>query len=102
MVSLCILSLFDSVFEDAVATAGWDWHSDHLWDLYAEWEKEQGDPRAMTAVYDRVMTVPTQLYSTHYEKYVNTSEEGFKRVVCSAVHFETQIRIQTHRFVRNC
>ncbi|XP_060784067.1 pre-mRNA-processing factor 39 isoform X2 [Neoarius graeffei] len=57
-----------SVFEDALASAGWDWHSDHLWDLYAEWEKEQGDLRAMTAVYDRVMRVPTQLYSTHYEK----------------------------------
>ncbi|XP_026878519.2 pre-mRNA-processing factor 39 [Electrophorus electricus] len=57
-----------STFEDAVEAAGWDWHSDRLWDLYAEWEKEQGDLRAMTAVYDRVMSVPTQLYSTHYEK----------------------------------
>ncbi|KAI4904162.1 hypothetical protein NFI96_013819 [Prochilodus magdalenae] len=57
-----------SVFEEAVAAAGWDWQSDRLWDLYAEWEKEQGDLKAMTAVYDRVMRVPTQLYSTHYEK----------------------------------
>ncbi|XP_072519578.1 pre-mRNA-processing factor 39 [Salminus brasiliensis] len=57
-----------STFEKALAAAGWDWHSDRLWDLYAEWEKEQGDLRAMTAVYDRVMGVPTQLYSTHYEK----------------------------------
>ncbi|XP_047658217.1 pre-mRNA-processing factor 39 isoform X2 [Tachysurus fulvidraco] len=57
-----------SVFEDALAAAGWDWHSDRLWDLYAEWEKEQGDLRAMTAVYERVMRVPTQLYRTHYEK----------------------------------
>ncbi|MCJ8734250.1 hypothetical protein PDJAM_G00233300 [Pangasius djambal] len=57
-----------SVFEDALSAAGWDWHSDRLWDLYAEWEKEQGDLRAMTAVYERVMRVPTQLYSTHYEK----------------------------------
>ncbi|KAF5896030.1 pre-mRNA-processing factor 39-like isoform X2 [Clarias magur] len=57
-----------SVFEDALAAAGWDWHSDRLWDLYAEWEKEQGDLRAMTAIYDRAMRVPTQLYRTHYEK----------------------------------
>ncbi|XP_076877486.1 pre-mRNA-processing factor 39 [Brachyhypopomus gauderio] len=57
-----------STFEDALEAAGWDWHSDRLWDLYAEWEKEQGDLRAMTVVYERVMKVPTQLYSTHYEK----------------------------------
>ncbi|XP_007246436.3 pre-mRNA-processing factor 39 isoform X1 [Astyanax mexicanus] len=57
-----------STFEEAVAAAGMDWHSDRLWDLYTEWEKEQGDLRAMTSVYDRVMKVPTQLYNTHYEK----------------------------------
>ncbi|XP_017545618.1 pre-mRNA-processing factor 39 isoform X2 [Pygocentrus nattereri] len=57
-----------SAFEEAVTASGWDWHSDRLWDLYAEWEKEQGNLLAMTVVYDRVMRVPTQLYSTHYEK----------------------------------
>ncbi|XP_057205331.1 pre-mRNA-processing factor 39 isoform X1 [Triplophysa rosa] len=56
------------VFEEAVASAGWDFHSDRLWDLYAEWEKEQGNLKAMTAIYDRVLRVPTQLYNAHYEK----------------------------------
>uniref|UniRef100_A0A667X0K8 Pre-mRNA-processing factor 39-like n=1 Tax=Myripristis murdjan TaxID=586833 RepID=A0A667X0K8_9TELE len=58
-----------SVFEDAVAAAGLDFHSDRLWDLYVEWEKEQGDMRAATAVLDRVLMVPTQLYNTHYDKF---------------------------------
>uniref|UniRef100_A0A8C2JE06 Si:ch211-114c17.1 n=1 Tax=Cyprinus carpio TaxID=7962 RepID=A0A8C2JE06_CYPCA len=58
-----------SVFEEAVAVAGWDFHSDRLWDLYAEWEKEQGNLNFMTGVYDRVLRVPTQFYNTHYEKY---------------------------------
>ncbi|XP_030621363.1 pre-mRNA-processing factor 39 [Chanos chanos] len=57
-----------SVFEEALAAAGMDFHSDRLWDLYAEWEKEQGDLRAMTGVYDRALKMPTQLYSGHYEK----------------------------------
>ncbi|XP_051513882.1 pre-mRNA-processing factor 39-like isoform X2 [Myxocyprinus asiaticus] len=56
------------VFEEAVAAAGWDFHSDRLWDLYAEWEKEQGNLKAMTVVYDRVLRVPTQFYNMHYEK----------------------------------
>ncbi|KAM9376534.1 pre-mRNA-processing factor 39 [Pholidichthys leucotaenia] len=58
-----------SVFEDAVAAAGLDFHSDRLWDLYVEWEKEHGNMRNAAAVLDRVLTVPTQLYSTHYDKF---------------------------------
>lgn len=61
-----------SVFEDAVRAAGLDFHSDRLWDLYVEWEKEQGNMRNATAVLDRVLKVPTQLYNTHYDKYVQS------------------------------
>ncbi|XP_028271850.1 pre-mRNA-processing factor 39 isoform X2 [Parambassis ranga] len=57
-----------SVFEDAVAAAGLDFHSDRLWDLYVEWEKEQGNMKNAAAVLDRVLKVPTQLYNTHYTK----------------------------------
>ena len=56
------------MFEGAVAAAGVDFHSDRLWDLYVEWEKEQGNMRAAGAVLDRVLRVPTQLYSSHYDK----------------------------------
>ncbi|KAG8003984.1 Pre-mRNA-processing factor 39 [Nibea albiflora] len=58
-----------SVFEDAVQAAGLDFHSDRLWDLYIEWEKEQGNMRNATGVLDRVLRVPTQLYNTHYDKF---------------------------------
>lgn len=64
--------LYFSVFEDAVQAAGLDFHSDRLWDLYVEWEKEQGNMRNATAVLDRVLKVPTQLYNTHYDKYVES------------------------------
>ncbi|XP_051274948.1 pre-mRNA-processing factor 39 isoform X1 [Dicentrarchus labrax] len=57
------------VFEDAVQAAGLDFHSDRLWDLYIEWEKEQGNMKNATAVLDRVLKVPTQLYNTHYDKF---------------------------------
>lgn len=60
--------LYIRVFEDAVQAAGLDFHSDRLWDLYVEWEKEQGNMRNATAVLDRVLKVPTQLYNTHYDK----------------------------------
>nr|XP_019940465.1 PREDICTED: pre-mRNA-processing factor 39-like [Paralichthys olivaceus] len=58
-----------SVFEDAIAAAGLDFHSDRLWDLYVEWEKEQGNMKNAAAILDRVLKVPTQLYNTHYDKF---------------------------------
>ncbi|XP_061756144.1 pre-mRNA-processing factor 39 isoform X2 [Nerophis ophidion] len=57
-----------SVFEDAVGTAGLEFHSDRLWELYGEWEKEQGHVGKAVAILDRVLRVPTQSYSTHYHK----------------------------------
>lgn len=76
--------LYFSVFEDAVRAAGLDFHSDRLWDLYVEWEKEQGNMRNATAVLDRVLKVPTQLYNTHYDKYVE-SFFGFDYVLLMLV-----------------
>ncbi|XP_037636273.1 pre-mRNA-processing factor 39 [Sebastes umbrosus] len=58
-----------SVFEEAVVAAGLDFHSDRLWDLYVEWEKEQGNMKNASNVLDRVLKVPTQLYNTHYDKF---------------------------------
>uniref|UniRef100_A0ABM5F505 Pre-mRNA-processing factor 39-like isoform X1 n=1 Tax=Pogona vitticeps TaxID=103695 RepID=A0ABM5F505_9SAUR len=56
-------------FESAVAAAGVDFRSDKLWEMYVEWQKEQGDLRAITAIYDRVLSTPTQLYNHHWEKF---------------------------------
>ncbi|MGH0179081.1 UNVERIFIED_CONTAM: hypothetical protein FKN15_078544 [Acipenser sinensis] len=57
-----------AAFRSAVAAAGWDFRSDRLWEMYADWERDQGDPRAATAVYDRVLSVPTQLYNQHFHR----------------------------------
>uniref|UniRef100_A0A673WPR0 Pre-mRNA-processing factor 39-like n=1 Tax=Salmo trutta TaxID=8032 RepID=A0A673WPR0_SALTR len=77
-----------SAFEEAVAAAGLDFHSDRLWELYIEWEKEQGDMKAATGVYDRVLRVPTQLYSSHYEKFKTHLNAHAPKDVLSAVEYE--------------
>ncbi|XP_037531735.1 pre-mRNA-processing factor 39 [Nematolebias whitei] len=77
-----------SVFEDAVAAAGLDFHSDRLWDLYIEWEKEQGNAKNAAAVLDRVLKVPTQLYSTHYDKFKEHLNNNPPKDVLSSEEFE--------------
>ncbi|KAM4555748.1 pre-mRNA-processing factor 39 [Odontesthes bonariensis] len=77
-----------SVFEEAVASAGLDFHSDRLWDLYVEWEKEQGNMKNAAAVLDRVLNVPTQLYNTHYEKFKEHLNNHAPKEILSEEEYE--------------
>ncbi|XP_058505015.1 pre-mRNA-processing factor 39 [Solea solea] len=77
-----------SVFEDAVVAAGLEFHSDRLWDLYVEWEKEQGNMRNAAAVLDRVLKVPTQLYNTHYDKFKEHLNSHEPKEVLSPEEYE--------------
>nr|XP_057919167.1 pre-mRNA-processing factor 39 isoform X2 [Doryrhamphus excisus] len=85
-----------SVFEDAVAAAGLDFHSDRLWDLYVEWEKEQGSPGKAAAILDRVLKVPTQLYNTHYDKLKAHLSSHEPREVLSLEEYE-ELRAFCHQ-----
>ncbi|XP_034399828.1 pre-mRNA-processing factor 39 isoform X1 [Cyclopterus lumpus] len=76
------------VFEDAVVAAGVDFHSDRLWDLYVEWEKEQGNMKKAAAVLDRVLKVPTQLYNTHYDKFKEHLNSQEPKEVLSPEEYE--------------
>ena len=68
---LCFfLSLPHRLFDRATVAAGADFRSDKLWDMYISWEKENKDDRAVTALYDRLLKIPTQLYSQHFDRLV--------------------------------
>ncbi|MGH0167417.1 UNVERIFIED_CONTAM: hypothetical protein FKN15_067097 [Acipenser sinensis] len=76
-----------AAFRSAVAAAGWDFRSDRLWEMYADWERDQGDPRAATAVYDRVLSVPTQLYNQHFHRFKELVSSHSPREILSAAEF---------------
>ena len=56
-----------SLFDRAVETAGADFRSDRLWDMYIQWEKDQKEIGNVTLLYDKLLAIPTQLYSHHFE-----------------------------------
>ncbi|MBN3276180.1 PRP39 factor, partial [Polyodon spathula] len=74
-------------FRSAVDAAGWDFRSDRLWEMYADWERDQGDPRAATAVYDRVLSIPTQLYQQHFHRFKELVSSHSPREILSAEEF---------------
>ncbi|KAL4613122.1 pre-mRNA-processing factor 39 [Arapaima gigas] len=58
-----------SAYEHAVLAAGTDFRSDRLWESFINWETELGNLANVTAVYDRVLGIPTQLYSHHFQRF---------------------------------
>lgn len=59
-----------SQFERAVTACGLEFRSDKLWEAYIKWETENKRLNNVISVYDRLLTTPTQGYSSHFEKYV--------------------------------
>jgi len=57
------------LYERAVAAAGMDFRSDKLWESYIAWERDNQHPAKVTALYDRLLAMPTYLYSHHFDKF---------------------------------
>ncbi|XP_034017499.1 pre-mRNA-processing factor 39 [Thalassophryne amazonica] len=58
-----------AAYEHAVLAAGTDFRSDRLWESYVNWETEQQRLANVTAIYDRILGIPTQLYSQHFQRF---------------------------------
>ncbi|VDM82922.1 unnamed protein product, partial [Strongylus vulgaris] len=57
------------LYDRAVSTAGYEFHSDRLWQDYIAWEEAQGEWRRVSNIYDRLIRIPTALYKTHMERF---------------------------------
>ncbi|XP_062267535.1 pre-mRNA-processing factor 39 [Platichthys flesus] len=58
-----------ATYEQSVLAAGTDFRSDRLWESFISWETEQEKLANVTAVYDRILGIPTQLYSQHFQNF---------------------------------
>ncbi|OQR78121.1 pre-mRNA-processing factor 39-like [Tropilaelaps mercedesae] len=57
-----------TLYERAAVTCGLEFRSDRLWDSWIAWETEQKQLVNVTAIYDRLIRTPTQLYQHHHDK----------------------------------
>uniref|UniRef100_F1L4L7 Pre-mRNA-processing factor 39 n=1 Tax=Ascaris suum TaxID=6253 RepID=F1L4L7_ASCSU len=46
-----------------------EFRSDKLWEEYIAWELNNGETLHVGALYDRLLSTPTLLYSNHFDKY---------------------------------
>lgn len=64
---LSILS-FTSLYERALNVCGLEYRSSKLWESYLAWEKTNGTPAQVLAIYDRLLVTPTQQLQQHFDK----------------------------------
>ena len=49
-------------------SAGLEFRSDKLWDHYISWEASIEEYRRVFALFNKLIAIPTQLYSANFEK----------------------------------
>ncbi|NWI56163.1 PRP39 factor, partial [Calyptomena viridis] len=72
-------STIRGAYEHAVLAAGTDFRSDRLWEMYINWENDQGNLREVTSIYDRILGIPTQLYSHHFQRFKEHIQNNLPR-----------------------
>ncbi|KAM9435807.1 pre-mRNA-processing factor 39 [Clarias gariepinus] len=82
-----------AAYEHAVLAAGTDFRSDRLWEAYISWETEQGKLANVTAIYDRVLGIPTQLYSQHFQRFKDHVQNNHPKHFLSEEEF-VQLRLE--------
>lgn len=65
----CFFLIVRSQFERAITACGLEFRSDRLWDSYIKWENDAKRLQKVTAIYDRLLTTPTQCYTTHFDNF---------------------------------
>ncbi|KAG8538748.1 hypothetical protein GDO81_022131 [Engystomops pustulosus] len=63
------LNTMRGTFEHAIMSAGLDFRSDKLWEMYINYEAEQGNLSGVTSIYSRLLGIPTQLYAHHFQRF---------------------------------
>ncbi|XP_076129041.1 pre-mRNA-processing factor 39 isoform X1 [Alosa pseudoharengus] len=82
-----------ATYEHAVLAAGTDFRSDRLWEAYVNWETEQEKLANVTAVYDRILGIPTQLYSQHFQRFKEHVQNNNPKHFLSEEEF-VQLRVE--------
>ncbi|KAK9883949.1 hypothetical protein WA026_004887 [Henosepilachna vigintioctopunctata] len=58
-----------SQFDRAIAACGLEFRSDRFWDSYIKWESEGKRLQRVTAIFDKLLSTPTQGYTAHFESF---------------------------------
>lgn len=64
-----INNIIRGIFEYVVLVVGIDFCFDRLWEMYINWENEQGNLREVIVIYDCIFGILIQLYSYYFQRF---------------------------------
>ncbi|XP_039980788.1 pre-mRNA-processing factor 39 isoform X1 [Xiphias gladius] len=82
-----------AAYEHSVLAAGTDFRSDRLWESFINWETEQQKLANVTAIFDRILGIPTQLYSQHFQRFKDHVQNNNPKHFLSEEEF-VQLRLE--------
>jgi tetratricopeptide (TPR) repeat protein len=88
--------MFRAQCERAIHTAGLDFRSDALWERYLEWENEDGHLDNVTAVYKRLVSIPTKLYNRHWDNFIAHIRDHHPRDILEYAQYEELRKVTCH------
>lgn len=74
-------------YETAVEICGLEFRSDRLWDSYIKWEMEKKEYIKTMALFDRVLRIPLQGHTTHFENFQHFVEKHSPKEFLSVDEF---------------
>ncbi|KAI9553562.1 hypothetical protein GHT06_021480 [Daphnia sinensis] len=85
-------------FERAMTVCGLEFRSDRLWELYINWEVERDDLRRVFQIYDKLLAVPTQFHTTHWDNFQDlVNQNDPKELLTLEEYEELKLEIFTER-----
>lgn len=76
-------------FEKAINACGMEFRSDRLWESYIKWENEGKRLQNVTNLYDRLLAMPTQGYTNHFDNFQEHISSNPPQKVLSVDEFLT-------------
>ncbi|XP_073433884.1 pre-mRNA-processing factor 39 [Dendrobates tinctorius] len=74
-------------FEHAIMSAGLEFRSDKLWEMYIAHEAEQGNLSGVTCIYSRLLGIPTQQYTHHFQQFKQHIQDHLPKEFLTAEKF---------------
>jgi len=76
-------------YKRAIKTVGVEFRSSKLWEHWIKWELEKKQWRNVAEIYDKLLTIPNQLYTTHFENFTKFVNEHHPKELLDTDDFLT-------------
>nr|DBA14449.1 TPA: hypothetical protein GDO54_005419 [Pyxicephalus adspersus] len=82
-------------------SAGLDFRSDKLWEMYISYETEQKNISGVTSIYSRLLSIPTQLYAQHFQRFKDHIQGNLPRDFLTSEKF-VELRKELAEMSKQC